>query len=96
MKARYTDTASRELSDAVDYLLAHAPTIAADFADSIEHAVRDLCDSPYSAQETEQPGIRRRYVRRFRYSIFYSIDRGREELIVRNIRHAARRWPWER
>ncbi len=93
MRARYTDTASREFGDAVDYLLAHAPTIAADFADSIEGALRDLCDNPYSAQETEQLGIRRRYVRRFRYSIFYSVDRRGDELIVRNIRHAARRWP---
>ena len=95
MKIRYTATARRELNEAVDYLLKHAPTFAGAFVDSIESALAELLDNPYSAQETEQTGIRRKYIHRFRYGLFYMIDRRAEELIILNIRHAAQRWPWE-
>jgi plasmid stabilization system protein ParE len=95
MKVRYTATARRELSEAVDYLVEHAPAVAGDFATSIENAVAELLRNPYSAQETEVRGVRRKYIRRFRYGIFYAVDEQAGELIIRNIRHAARRWPWE-
>lgn len=95
MRVRYTATARRELSEAVDYLLEHAPAVAGDFAVSIETAVAELLRNPCSAQETEQQGVRRKYIRRFRYGIFYTVDKDAGELIIRNIRHAARRWPWE-
>ncbi|MGA3310386.1 MAG: type II toxin-antitoxin system RelE/ParE family toxin [Xanthobacteraceae bacterium] len=41
MKIRYTAAARRELNEAVDYLLEHAPTVAAAFVDSIEGGSRD-------------------------------------------------------
>jgi len=42
------------------------------------------------------PGVRRAYIRRFRYNIFYTVE-GAEVVILHilHIRHAARRWPWE-
>jgi plasmid stabilization system protein ParE len=95
MKVRYTAKASREFDQAVEYLLQHAPNVAPAFADSIERAIVELLDNPLSAQETELAGVRRKYVRRFRYALFYSIDRGADELLLLNIRHAAQRWPWE-
>lgn len=53
-----------------------------------------LCN-PYSAQQTELRGIRRKYIHRVRYGLFYMLDEAADELIVMNIRHVARRWPWE-
>jgi plasmid stabilization system protein ParE len=95
MKVRYTKTAQRELNEAVDYLLKHAPAVAAAFVDSIESAQAELLLNPYSAQETELTGVRRKYIRRFRYGLFYMIDEQTGELIILNIRHAAQQWPWE-
>ncbi|MBX9844507.1 MAG: type II toxin-antitoxin system RelE/ParE family toxin [Xanthobacteraceae bacterium] len=95
MKVRYTTTASRELDQAVEYLLQHAPHVAPAFADSVESAIAELVENPLSAQETEQPGVRRKHIRRFRYALFYSVSQDAGELLVLNIRHAARRWPWE-
>ena len=95
MKIRYTAAARRELNEAVDYLLEHASTVAAAFVDSIESAEAELLQNPYSAQETEQKGIRRKYIQRFRYGLFYMIDPDADELIIMNVRHTARRWPWE-
>ena len=95
MKIRYTATASREFGQAVDYLLQHAPHVASAFADSVEYALAELVANPLSAQETEHQGVRRKYIRRFRYALFYSINQDADELLILNIRHAARRWPWE-
>jgi toxin ParE1/3/4 len=93
MRLRYTDPASFELEQSVSYFIEQAPASAADFADSIDAAVALLLDNPYSAQETDMPGIRRAYVRRFRYNVFYTIEG--DEIVILHIRHAARRWPWE-
>jgi toxin ParE1/3/4 len=76
-------------------LLHNAPHVAADFAGDIEAAVAALVEHPYSAQATDHKGVRRKYVRRFRYAIFYQIDAAADELIILSIRHAARRWPWQ-
>jgi plasmid stabilization system protein ParE len=55
---------------------------------------QSLSSWTYSAQETANPGVRRQYIRRFRYAIFYAVDFEADELVVLHIRHAARQWPW--
>jgi plasmid stabilization system protein ParE len=52
-----------------------------------------VLDHPYSAEETEIRGVRRVYIRRFRYSLFYTVEG--DEIVILHVRHAARRWPWE-
>ena len=95
MRVRYTATAQHEFNQTVDYLLEHAPLVAAAFADSLEQAIAELLDNPYSAQATDHPGVRRKYIRRFRHSIFYEVNTANDELVILNVRHAVRRWPWE-
>ena len=46
MRVRYTATARREFNETVDYLLEHAPLVAAAFADSLEQAIAELLDNP--------------------------------------------------
>jgi toxin ParE1/3/4 len=93
MRARYTDPAADELEESLSYLREHAPGVVGQFADAIDEAVTELLHNPYSAQETEMRGIRRKYVRRFKYSIFYSVEQ--DEVVILHIRHAARQWPIE-
>jgi toxin ParE1/3/4 len=93
MRVRYTDTALVEIDQAVSYLLEHHPPSSATFADLIDAAVAQLLDHPYSAEETEMRGVRRMYIRRFRYSIFYAV--AEDEIVILHVRHASRRWPWE-
>jgi toxin ParE1/3/4 len=93
MRAQYTETALRELTSAVSYLLERRPSSAAAFADLVDAAVIRILDHPYSAEETEMAGVRRVYIRRFRYSVFYTVEG--EEIVILHICHAARRWPWE-
>jgi toxin ParE1/3/4 len=93
MKVRYAEPAADDLDDALTYYRDHAPSFVVEFSDSIDDAIARIAENPYAAQETEQPGIRRWYLRRFKYSIFYTISG--EEVVIVYIRHAARRWPWE-
>jgi toxin ParE1/3/4 len=93
MRVRYTDTALVEIDQAVSHLLVHHPPSGATFADLIDSAVRRLHEHPYSAEETEMRGVRRVYIRRFRYSIFYAVVE--DEIVILHVRHASRRWPWE-
>jgi toxin ParE1/3/4 len=93
VKARYTDSALIEIEGAVSYLLERSRSAAAAFADLLDEAVARVINHPYSAEETEIRGVRRVYIRRFRYSLFYTVDR--EEIVILHVRHAARRWPWE-
>jgi toxin ParE1/3/4 len=91
MRVRYTLGARRELEQAIDYLLEHAPHVASNFADSVDQSVREIIDHPYSAQATDLPGVRRKHIRRFRYTLFNSIEPVIDELVILNIRHAAQR-----
>jgi toxin ParE1/3/4 len=91
MKARYSDPAAEDLEESISYFRDHASSYIADFADAIDHAVALLVENPYLAQEIEMPGVRRWYIQRFKYSIFYSIRD--DELLILHIRHAARRPP---
>jgi toxin ParE1/3/4 len=93
MRIRYTAPAASELEASILYFIELAPPLAGEFADSIDKALLQLLEHPYSAQETEKPGIRRIYIRRFRYLIFYTVEG--DEIVVLHIRHAARRWPWD-
>jgi plasmid stabilization system protein ParE len=93
MKVRYTEPAAEELEAIISYFREIAPSVVAHFADSIDEAVAQLLDNPYLVQETEKPGVRRWYLRRFRYSIFFTVEG--DDLVILHIQHAARRWPWE-
>ena len=90
-----TRTGAAEFDQSVDYLIEHAPHIAGTFADSIDTAIREILEYPYSAQQTARAGVFRKYVRAFHYAIFYSVDTASNELTILNIRHTARRWPWQ-
>jgi len=45
MKVRYTDTASRELDEAIAFLNEFAPSVAGQFAEAIEKAIAELTES---------------------------------------------------
>ena len=56
---------------------------------------RNSCEIHIQRKKPSFRGVRRKYIQRFRYGLFYMVDEKADELIIMNIRHAARRWPWE-
>ena len=93
MRVRYTEPAAEELEAIISYFMEAAPSVVSDFTDSIDDAVSQLLDNPIWHKMTIKPGVRRWHLRRFRYSIFFTVER--DELVILHIQHVARRWPWE-
>ena len=65
MKLRYTAPAERELTEIVSYLVNQTPAGAALFVDELERGLSRLLRHPFSAQQTDMPGVRRLSLRRF-------------------------------
>src|SRR3954470_9344977 len=88
MKLRYTAPAERELAEIVSYLLNQTPAGAALFVDELERGLGQLLRHPFSAQQTDMPGVRRLPLRRFPCCVFHTIEG--DEIVILHIRHGAR------
>lgn len=91
MRVRYTRTAIAELEATYAYLAQRNPAAAVDVVLAIERIVARLTEFPESAVKTNIPNIRVAVAYPHPYLIFYGVVD--DMLIVRNIRHAARRRP---
>ena len=91
MKVRYTRTALAEIEAIFSYIAQHNPEAAADVIRVIERTIARLAELPRSAIETNVPDVRVAPAYPHPYLIFYGVSG--ETLVIRNIRHAARRRP---
>jgi toxin ParE1/3/4 len=91
MMVRYTATARAELEEIFDRIESENPKAATAVAMGIRSAISRLQSFPRIGAPTDEPGIFIKIARPYRYLIFYRIDG--DTVIVRNIRHPARRWP---
>jgi len=70
------ERADRDVEEAVEYYLQHAPEIALLFVDALEQTYRQIqqrpaIGSPRYAHELNLPGLRFRQCKRFPYLVFY-------------------------
>jgi len=91
MKVRYTDTALAELNDILSYIAKDNPLAADEVGAIVRATIARLADFPRLAIETDVPHVRVAPVLPYRYLIFYSVHD--DTLVIRNVRHAARRRP---
>lgn len=89
MRVRLTATAAAEVDDILTFLKGENPTAARRVAAKLEDTLGHLQRFPYSASATDDPEVRMAIVGRYPYLIFYTITD--DELVIRNVRHAARR-----
>ena len=93
MKVRYRTRAFADIDEINEYLEQRSATGARNVLVSIHAAVRNIGEQPYASERTDNPDIRVKLVRRYRYQIFYSIvDADTVEII--HVRHTSRR-PWK-
>jgi toxin ParE1/3/4 len=88
MKVRYSPQARNDLHDIFHYLNQRSPAGAANVMRAIYASIEFLVENPMASQETDLPTIRVKIVRRYKFKIFYKLDRDMIDLI--HIRHAAR------
>jgi len=89
MIVRYTETALAEIDEILSYIAKDNPLAADEVGAVLRTTIARLADYPRLAIETDVPNVRVAPVLPYRYLVFYSIDQG--SLLVRNVRHAARR-----
>ncbi len=82
MKVVYASRALRDIDDILAYIKTRSPQGARSVSLAIEHAIRTCALSPHASAKTDEPGVYRRPLGRYRYTIFYVIHGAR----VRNLR----------
>ncbi len=89
MKAvRYHEAADSELLTAVGYLELRTKGLGRRLLAEIRKAETIIAEFPESGEET-RPGIRKRLLRKFRYSLVYSVEE--DEIVILAVAHASRR-----
>ena len=85
---RYHEEVEQELLNAVGYLEIQAKGLGRRLWAEIQRAERFISQFPKSAEEI-RPGIRKRLLRTFRYSLIYSIEK--DGLLILAVAHHSRR-----
>ena len=75
MKLRYTPRATRDLVEIAEYLRARNPSAALSVRDAILRSLQDLALFPAIGRRQNVEGVRKPVTRRYRYLIYYTIDR---------------------
>lgn len=85
---RYHEAAEDEVLNEIGYLELQAKGLGRRFFEEIKRAESLIAQFPESAEEV-RPGIRKRMLRTFRYSLIYSIEKS--AVLVLAVAHQSRR-----
>jgi plasmid stabilization system protein ParE len=89
VKLRYTQTALRQIDEALDYVRMRSPQGAARINARMLAAVDLIRNHPNAGQKTNRPGTRRMVLIPYPYAIFYRV--ADTEIVVLRFRHTARK-----
>lgn len=92
MRVRYRPRALADIDEIFEYLNERSPAGARRVLSSIVDAIDEIGANPHAAQATSNPDIRAKTLGRYRYKIFYAVERD-EFVEIIHVRHTARR-PW--
>src|SRR5689334_15891661 len=94
MKVRFTETALVEIDEIVSYIAAHIPRAADAVKARLQHTIGLIGQFPEIGPVKYREFVRMLPFRRYpQYLVFYAIDEA--DVIILNVRHGARRRPWE-
>jgi toxin ParE1/3/4 len=94
MKVRYTETALAEISEIYSYIAKDNSTAADRVISYVDHTIGLIGKFPKIGRLKYRHVVRMLPVRRYpQYLVFYAIED--DEVVILNLRHAARRRPWE-
>jgi plasmid stabilization system protein ParE len=89
MTVRYTPSSLAELDEILDYISPRSPQGALNVKARIQTIITMIGVHPFIGTATNHPGIRRVAASPYPYLVFYEIEG--EDIIIRRIRHAARK-----
>jgi plasmid stabilization system protein ParE len=73
MRVRYTPQARTDINRIYAYLNKRSPSGAVNVSAAVYAGVRFIAERPEASERTDDPNVRVKVVRRYRYKIFYSI-----------------------
>ena len=92
MKFRFLAPAEEEMLEAAFYYEMQVESLGTNFLEIIEKAITEIVEKPHIWPKIEQ-GIQRRLIRRFPYSILYTVHED-EVLIVAVMHHKQKPRYW--
>ena len=95
MRIRFTETALTEIEEIHSYIATDNSAAADIVRSQVEHTVALIGTLPRMGRVKYRQVVRMLPVRRYpQYLIFYAIEAN--EVVILNVRHGARRHPWEK
>ena len=92
MRIRYTPRARGDIEQIYRFLEERCPAGARNVLRAIYAGVQFISEFPQASEQTDDPQVRVRIVRRYRYRVFYRVVDG-DTIEILHIRHTSRR-PW--
>jgi toxin ParE1/3/4 len=92
MRVRYTRRARGDIEQIYQFIAKRSPNGARNVLRAIYAGVQFIAEYPKASVQTDNPEIRVRIVRRYRYLLFYRIVEN-DTIEIVHIRHTSRR-PW--
>jgi plasmid stabilization system protein ParE len=89
VRLRFTPQAQKDIEKIYAYLHQRSPSGAYNVAVAIYAADRFVAERPKASPLTENPDVRVKVLRRYRYKMFYHVFGGTVEIV--HVRHASRR-----
>lgn len=92
MIVRYRAQALADIDEIFGYLEERSPSGARNVLRAIYAGIHLIAEQPLGSPRTDDPNVRVKIVRRYRYKIFYSVP-DEETIEILHVRHTSRR-PW--
>jgi toxin ParE1/3/4 len=89
MRIRYRAQALRDVAEIFRYIEERSPTGAHNVLQSIRDGIMLVAEQPDAGIRTDDPTVRVKFVRRYRYKIFYS-NCDSETIEILHVRHTSR------
>ncbi len=90
MKIQISAKAEAELKAAYDWHSSIDPELAAHFQNHFSDTVRRMKQFPFAHKQIRD-GLRKIVFRVFPYSIYYTLDKSKDEIIILSVSHFKRR-----
>jgi len=92
MKVRYRLRALADIDEIRRYLEPRSAAGALNVVQAIYASIRSIADQPHGFERTDDPQIRMKVARPYRYKIFYTVT-DNDTVEILHVRHGSRR-PW--
>jgi plasmid stabilization system protein ParE len=91
MRLRFTPRATANIAEIADYLHSRNPDAAQRVRSAIYESLQILMLFPQIGRRQQVDGVRKLVTRRYRYLVYYTLDKTTDEILILNIKHPARR-----